>query len=1819
MAAASSLGTLTLALLAETGGYVGPLEKAERLTLQAMRNMGAAVDEFGNYTDKSYKRIAQAADQLDASYGRMFEDMQRQIALYGEVSRASGLAYDLQKGHLRNLSEEQKSILLVEARRLDAMDDASAAFVKQAAEIQSLNSAHESLLAGLQKEVTLQGDASRAASIRYDLSLGKLKELDAAKKSEILTELAIVEARESETRASAAAAATAAQLNRTHDSLEDSMLQELSLYGEVSRAAHLRYRIEQGDLRELDSAQSQNLLTLAEQLDSLADSTDEAAGGFRGLRGVALSAGYQLQDVIVQYQAGTNAFIIFSQQGSQFASAFGPQGAIIGAVIAVAGVVGGVLFSSFMKAQEAVKDLETNVQDLIKDYADLTDAQREVADKGLAAVMDDRTKKYEEGTKAIEEQSKALQELKDSGGLDLTFKNAASAALLLSAQIAKITTYGVVDKTDEMWARFSPEQDVLDKTKELTSLRVSSVKALREMEELKDVTGGTKVVNSLREEVELLGLRGKVLYEAIATQKMYTGEVRQSFIALNLFKEAQKDSTEFKKRIKDLNDETLALQLKNAEIHKNVGLMDELAKKLADSKNTRPDGSKIGSPAEQEELAAAELRNTKLKEKNALDTDSVAVYKQQDKAAKDRILSLQREIDLFGISSKAQQLEYDIKSGLIKVNGGLESSQAKLMISLTQELAVKEKLATLAKSQAEVEFAGYDNRKGDIESTRMQYELDTGILQVNKDLTKEYYEQLILDKKRIEAKLNIRKADDYLTNLQHSIAEAKLITGEEKLRYKIMTDQLYVQGGINSAKAQELLATQRVFDAQARQLQMTDAIKEGLVDALMAGAAEGKDIFQNLADTIKGIFQTLVLKPVLDNFTDDLAKQLSGMLGSVGTKDSQGNTTGAVGVLGSLGPWGAVAAAVVAGVSMYNKEEEAKFAKMEAAYRQGTQSTGTILGEANKKSESISNVLADLESTASNTLGVNRSMYQALLDIRTGISGAAAGFARTGLGGAGAPDIQTGVTNMWSQNTGGGNASASLRMVRMMEKFDPLIGEVAGFFADIGGAMYEKISKAVLNKKTSIIDSGIKIVGTSLADILTSGTIEAFTYADVKTTKSLLGLKYSTKVNEKTEALDSMFESQFADIFANAGQALELASGVFQTQFDPTKLFVDPQKLSLKDLEGDALTKEIESFFSSTLDNWAATLVGGTTVLEKFQAVGEGAFETVMRLASQLSTFAEYTKLLDLNFKATGVSAIEASQAIIDAAGGFDKLTSGLGSYYNNFFTETERADKEMGALTEQFRKLGYDALPATREEFRALVEKLDLTKTADQELFASLIGLADSFAGLVDWTGKATEATRTLQSIAEERYALEIRQLEALGLTAEVVAMNRKKELESMDESNRQLLLDIYAIEDYNEALQAKIKAEEEAAQAMKELASSMFDALSASISAEKSRIEGIVANASSAKTALDDAIGREKDTRTKAHEDRLKQLEAQGQAEQQLAQQMANAQYESLRAIAKAQQEATKDQIKQFEKSISGLAKLFEDLNGAIFDIAIVTDEVTRSRRRAAEFEIENAITNARAGRGVPTDGSINEALSILRNNPTQLYASLEEMAYATAVTQNKLIDLAGLTQTQKTNEEQTLELLNAQLVAQEKAYNSIEKLTVTSSGAAQDLIASENARFEAEIANLDAIAEDARKQFDKLTGIDTTLLTLNEAQEAFSKAMLAADFENAKAQIEALEAIELNAKSQLNAMLGVQEGVVLVEDALRQFIDTVDLALKTQYENSADKATSELKETYNAMLEEAKANREESYNLLLAIRKSGQDTADTLMRMEEEAITV
>lgn len=697
--------------------------------------------------------------------------------------------------------------------------------------------------------------------------------------------------------------------------------------------------------------------------------------------------------------------------------------------------------------------------------------------------------------------------------------------------------------------------------------------------------------------------------------------------------------------------------------------------------------------------------------------------------------NLQKEIDLYGLSSKTAEINFEIQKGGLQ---GLSKARQEELLSLAAINDLNEINLELAKSQREVDLVGM-GENGKLQSVQLEYDLKHGIIKLNDKMSEQDKQRLIDSKKLVEQKTLYDSVEEQIKNQQRTIDLYGKVTDAAKLEYDIKNGIYKVEDGIKSVQAQRLIANQKQIDALKEMKSLSELTADAAerIDEAFADAWKNIDKgFVGLRDGIVDGFKTMlaemanqaITKPIVLSITQKLSGTATdSAAGAVAGSAGKGSSSGALAGIGAGGVYAAAALAVIAAVGIWNKSQDEKFVKMTAEYRQGTQSLGTILGEQNVKSQSIANLTDALAKTSSDTLDVNYQMYKTLIDIRTGITGVASGFAKTINVGKIGGSVTTGTSTIGQLDQGGFVAEKSAHLLSnlALTSFDKQVNQlVEGFI----GGITKKVSSALYNSKSKLIDTGIGFTGTTLAEILKTGVIDAFTYADVQTQKKILGITVSTKLKRTTESVGDVLQGQFADVFSGAADVLDQAAGVFGIDFDKfvNKLVLPTQSLSLKDLSGDALTKEIESFFSSTLDNWAGVLVGGTEVLSKFQQIGEGAFETVIRLASEVGEFKSYAEKLGLNFKVLGLSAVDIVENLGKLAGGFDSLSDSLNNYAEKFFSDSEKFSTLQKSLGSAFQQLGA-ALPQTREQFRNLISGIDLSTEAGQAQFTGLIALTDA------------------------------------------------------------------------------------------------------------------------------------------------------------------------------------------------------------------------------------------------------------------------------------------------------------------------------------------------------------------------------------------------------------------------------------------------------------------------------------------------------------
>ncbi|HID0997793.1 TPA: tail protein (tape measure) [Enterobacter roggenkampii] len=126
--------------------------------------------------------------------------------------------------------------------------------------------------------------------------------------------------------------------------------------------------------------EKQKIGELTGRLYDMKTGVENGAKGTGNWKNSMQQAGYQVQDFIVQVQGGQSALVAFAQQGSQLAGAFGPGGAVVGAIIAFSSVLAGVLITSLNGGK--------NAMDALKDAAEAMDKVITISSQGVAALSD---------------------------------------------------------------------------------------------------------------------------------------------------------------------------------------------------------------------------------------------------------------------------------------------------------------------------------------------------------------------------------------------------------------------------------------------------------------------------------------------------------------------------------------------------------------------------------------------------------------------------------------------------------------------------------------------------------------------------------------------------------------------------------------------------------------------------------------------------------------------------------------------------------------------------------------------------------------------------------------------------------------------------------------------------------------------------------------------------------------------------------------------------------------------------------------------------------------------------------------------------------------------------------------------------------------------------------------------------------------------------------------------------------------------------------------------------------------------------------------
>ncbi|MGE4517320.1 MAG: hypothetical protein AB7D96_10715 [Arcobacteraceae bacterium] len=333
----------------------------------------------------------------------------------------------------------------------------------------------------------------------------------------------------------------------------------------------------------------------------------------------------------------------------------------------------------------------------------------------------------------------------------------------------------------------------------------------------------------------------------------------------------------------------------------------------------------------------------------------------------------------------------------------------------------------------------------------------------------------------------------------------------------------------------------------------------------------------------------------------------------------------------------------------------------------------TVHGGGDKQSTSLENSLSILEDFAEPQFKELTKMAAYLKSIDQNIKGISSNVIRTGefALGVGATESQT----SWKNDFIGKNDKNIIERAftavgaGIFDKFlgvlSPvsLVNKVLGAIG-LGGGGYnwQKLAGAGISFGSSNVQAGstYSASGSYYGDVRSQQTFTAQTLENLindfegllfqsqayeSMNKSRWGsASYSYWSTTTYKELDKELSNALSLTFKNIRDSIVTSSDILTVDVEEAlnKMVVDIGNLSLQGLNGDKLTEKLQNTFSEQADKFVDKLYAGT--LDDFQAIGEGIYETLIRVASGINVAEYYINRLGYAFENIKYTDITAKQ-----------------------------------------------------------------------------------------------------------------------------------------------------------------------------------------------------------------------------------------------------------------------------------------------------------------------------------------------------------------------------------------------------------------------------------------------------------------------------------------------------------------------------------------------------------------------------------------------
>jgi len=621
----------------------------------------------------------------------------------------------------------------------------------------------------------------------------------------------------------------------------------------VDRAVRVMDNLE-AELRDVERAMDKGLITekqynaetqrLTQSMDRLKTVAKGSSKDFRAFEktvygsGKAMrqkeiamqQAGYQLQDFIVQVQAGTNPLIAFSQQGSQLAGFFaGPWGAAIGLGIAALGGLGTALLGTRNKAKtfgERMDDLNTSLED----YESIS--KRLSNGEGLSKEFGNLANQAKEILLALKEiQGISLRkQLGEFGNIGTVSKQ---SVMERTGSFYGIPTFGQVQRRDVGQVQAAQEflgatEGTLGENASYAGQYLDLLEQIQKAETFEaQVEPAGRLAAFLRSHVESRGDEVKNLEEITKLQ-----EVLLQITGMQARQDVE-TSNKRKNILTQIQTDAMAMEAELAEEAKQAATDANTIRTAMSSAYT------LQRIADEEKIK--EIENDRLKAKSAMDAAALEATAQR---ADEEYAAYQRSIDQ----------RYEGEKELFN-----------------QAVTISDELLKKIEEDADKAARAYENAfnaSSFLFANRFADETALMAMDVSPAKTKT---------KKKSGKTPAQELNDYMKNLERTVKlEQKQVGVSEEVARSLELEEEYKKRGlkVNESRIEALVAEEEALrkatEAEQKRQTMIDSFEGHIENAFMALVDGSKSI----EDTFKSMIRSIIL----DMYQQMVAKQAASFL-----------------------------------------------------------------------------------------------------------------------------------------------------------------------------------------------------------------------------------------------------------------------------------------------------------------------------------------------------------------------------------------------------------------------------------------------------------------------------------------------------------------------------------------------------------------------------------------------------------------------------------------------------------------------------------------------------------------------------------------------------------------------------------------------------------------------------------------------------------------------------------------------------------------------------------------------------------------------------